>query len=174
MLKYKTGLCPLCTDGKEKPLIAGKCHYHYWNEKRQKACNSFTEGNKATKIKQGLKNSSKNSRPIPAKPKPRQSPLKRKNRNGYRNSKFYRDCWNSRQVKTCDNCDSVLLRYSAAYISHILSKGAHPALATHPENWNLLCLTCHTLWEFGDKKSMKIYPPNLLLIEKLKREYYEK
>ena len=35
MIKPKTGQCPSCNDGKDKPLIAGYCQYHYWQSKRK-------------------------------------------------------------------------------------------------------------------------------------------
>ena len=38
------------------------------------------------------------------------------------------------------------------------------------ENFNLLCLRCHQIYEFGDKKSMKIYEPNQLIIQKIKSD----
>lgn len=33
----KIGPCPLCNDGVDKPLIAGKCGTHYWNKNRMKS-----------------------------------------------------------------------------------------------------------------------------------------
>lgn len=34
-IKPKTGVCPECTDGRERPLISGKCQSHYWAGKRK-------------------------------------------------------------------------------------------------------------------------------------------
>lgn len=109
----------------------------------------------------------------PSKPLKR-TPLKKGNKNAKRNSDFYRKCWDSRQVKQCENCGLPLLGYSATFISHILSKGAFPGLADHPLNWNLLCFQCHQTYEFGDRKSMKIYPENERIITRLKSEYYSR
>lgn len=35
MIKLKIGLCPECIDKSEKPIISGKCQFHYWNSKRK-------------------------------------------------------------------------------------------------------------------------------------------
>ena len=54
--------------------------------------------------------------------------------------------------------------------SHILSKGAWPELRFHPKNFNRLCMSCHTRWESGDRKSMSIFERNKVVIEGLLRE----
>jgi hypothetical protein len=33
---YKTGICQICDDDTHKPLISGKCKFHYWNSKSKK------------------------------------------------------------------------------------------------------------------------------------------
>lgn len=35
MIKTKTGVCPECDHTGDQPLIAGKCHRHYWQGKRK-------------------------------------------------------------------------------------------------------------------------------------------
>lgn len=35
MIKPKTGVCPECRDKSEKPIIAGRCLFHYWAGKRK-------------------------------------------------------------------------------------------------------------------------------------------
>jgi len=44
--------------------------------------------------------------------------------------------------------------------SHILGKKAYPEYRNELWNFNELCLSCHQIWDFGDKKSMKIYNKN--------------
>lgn len=34
-IKVKTGQCPECPKGVDKPLIGGKCQYHYWQGKKK-------------------------------------------------------------------------------------------------------------------------------------------
>jgi hypothetical protein len=29
-IKQKMGICPMCVDGRLKPLLSGKCQHHYW------------------------------------------------------------------------------------------------------------------------------------------------
>lgn len=36
MIKQKFGICPDCHDDKSKPVIAGRCQYHYWKSKSKK------------------------------------------------------------------------------------------------------------------------------------------
>ena len=54
--------------------------------------------------------------------------------------------------------------------SHILSKGSNPAFRHDKDNINILCLECHQVWEFGDKKSMGIYPENEEIIQMLREK----
>ena len=44
--------------------------------------------------------------------------------------------------------------------SHIIPKSISPELRHSIDNINHLCMSCHQKWDFGDKKSMKIYPKN--------------
>ena len=87
------------------------------------------------------------------------------------NEKFYRWCWQHRQ-HICEETMISLHEYSAVYISHILSRGAHPEMAHDPRNINILCARAHAQWENGDRRSMRIYERNQRTIQKLKEEYY--
>ena len=64
----------------------------------------------------------------------------------------------------CENCPDTLLGIDfdphrhGKCISHIKSKGAAPDLYYVEENVNILCPACHNQYEFGDRKSMKIWP----------------
>lgn len=83
---------------------------------------------------------------------------------------FYRWVW-ARKRHICEETMRPLEQYSAAYISHILTKGAHPEMAHDPRNINILCYEAHNQWEFGDRQKMRIFESNRLIIEKLKNEY---
>lgn len=79
---------------------------------------------------------------------------------------FYQTAWKIKP-NYCEECGLYLSKFSRAFISHILTKGAHDPLRNHLDNFNKLCLEHHNQWEFGDRKSMKIYEGNQLIIEKL-------
>lgn len=68
----------------------------------------------------------------------------------------------------CEECGVEIQEPIGMNVSHILSKGAWPEFYNHQLNHNILCLKHHHQWEFGDKKSMKIYKPNQLKIEQIK------
>lgn len=86
------------------------------------------------------------------------------------NERFYRWRW-EHSAHICEETMRPLGRYSAIYISHILTRGAHPDMAFDPRNVNILCLEAHNRWENGDREGMRIYRSNLLVIEQLKEEY---
>lgn len=44
--------------------------------------------------------------------------------------------------------------------SHIVPKSIAPELRHNPEAINRLCINCHSEWEHGDKKGMRIYASN--------------
>ena len=86
------------------------------------------------------------------------------------NEKFYRWCWDH-YPHICAETMRPLKQYSATYISHILTRGAHPEMAHDPRNVNILCFEMHNRWENGDRQNMRIFAGNQLIIEQLKREY---
>lgn len=87
------------------------------------------------------------------------------------NERFYRWCW-EHLPHQCEECLRPLKNYSAVYVSHIYSRGAHPALAHDPRNVNILCDQHHAVWENGNRKAMRIYEGNVLKRERLIKEYY--
>lgn len=101
-------------------------------------------------------------------PKPAKS--KKKSRktatiNGKTDKEFYLEVWQSRP-HFCEECHKNLdiPDYKTeigdpipTLFSHRTSKGARQDLRHDPENINLLCPTCHHKWEFGNRRSMKIY-----------------
>ena len=74
--------------------------------------------------------------------------------------------------KTCEETGQWIRQYSAKNISHILSRGAHPAMAFDLRNFNLLTFSAHQQWEHGNRKAMKIYKRNQKKMEMLKFDYY--
>lgn len=86
------------------------------------------------------------------------------------NEKFYRWCW-EHYPHQCEETRKPLKEFSAVYISHILTRGAHPSLAHDPRNVNILCLEAHNQWENGNREAMRIYRSNQIKIQQLKKEY---
>ena len=86
------------------------------------------------------------------------------------NERFYLFCWDH-YPHICSETMRPLRQYSATYISHIMTRGAHPEMAHDPRNVNILCFEMHNRWENGDRENMRIYPGNLLIVEQLKNEY---
>lgn len=86
------------------------------------------------------------------------------------NERFYRWCW-THLPHFCSECLRPLHQYSATYVSHILTRGAHPEMAHDPRNVNILCFHHHSVWENGARENMRIYRQNQLTIEQLKKEY---
>lgn len=86
------------------------------------------------------------------------------------NERFYRWCW-EHNPHICAECMRPLHQFSATYVSHIMTRGAHPEMAHDPRNVNILCFNHHSQWENGNRENMRIYRQNLLTIEQLKKEY---
>lgn len=86
------------------------------------------------------------------------------------NDRFFHWVWDHKP-HYCEECMKPLHDYSAVYCSHILTRGAHPEMAHDPRNINILCFRHHNQWENGDKKSMRIYPGNMRIINELLEDY---
>lgn len=86
------------------------------------------------------------------------------------NERFYKWCW-EHYPHQCAETLRPLNQYSAAFVSHILTRGAHPEAAHDPRNVNILSFEQHCRWENGDRQNMRIYPGNVRIIEQLKSEY---
>lgn len=86
------------------------------------------------------------------------------------NERFYRFCWKV-YPHFCQECMKPLSDYSAVYVSHILTRGAHPETAFDPRNVNILCFRCHSKWENGRRDEMRIFLSNKKKIEQLRKEY---
>ena len=86
------------------------------------------------------------------------------------NERFYRWVWKNKP-HYCEECMKPLREYSSVYVSHILTRGAHPDMAHDPRNIIILCFNHHNQWENGDRRAMRIYEKNVETIELLKNEY---
>lgn len=87
------------------------------------------------------------------------------------NQRFYVWSWENNE-HYCEECGKPLQGYSAKFISHILTRGAHPEMAHDPRNKNILCFQHHQNWEDERKrKDMRIYKTNLKIIEILINDY---
>ena len=86
------------------------------------------------------------------------------------NERFYRWCWEHLPHR-CEECLRPLPDYSAVFVSHILTRGANPAMAHDPRNVNILCLGHHNQWENGARDAMRINARNEIRIENLRKEY---
>lgn len=90
-------------------------------------------------------------------------------------AKYYRASWDAAADDMggcrCEECRAHLPVFSPNYVSHILSRGAHPEMAHDPDNHNILCQKCHDQWEFGDRTGMNIGTRNAEKIARLYRKY---
>lgn len=86
------------------------------------------------------------------------------------NERFYRYMWENKP-HYCEECMKPLKNYWSGWVSHILSRGGFPEMAHDTRNANILCEKHHSQWETGNRKTMRIYRPNLVIIEKLTKEY---
>lgn len=62
------------------------------------------------------------------------------------NQKFYHWVW-EHKPHYCYNCSKPLPEYSAKFISHRFSRGAHPEMAYDPRNADIMCQRCHERFE---------------------------
>lgn len=89
------------------------------------------------------------------------------------NAIFYRYCLHH-FPRICENCGRPIEHPWATNVSHILTRGSHPEMAHDPRNVNILCWTCHELWEHAPTR-FKLNPwlveKNERTIQMLKQEY---
>jgi 5-methylcytosine-specific restriction endonuclease McrA len=66
---------------------------------------------------------------------------------------LFKAIWFSRP-HYCTNCNEFLGHEAKSwFFSHIKSKGAYPELRLDPANIQLLCLTCHNLYDQGTREA---------------------
>lgn len=86
------------------------------------------------------------------------------------NQKFYEYAW-SLKSHCCEETTRPL-NYSAAHVSHILSRQNKPEMAHDLRNFNILSVEKHHQWEDSKaRKRMLIYPINQIIIEELIKDY---
>jgi hypothetical protein len=83
---------------------------------------------------------------------------------------FYHWIW-EHKPHICEETMQPLHNYSAVYVSHILSRGAHTEMRHDPRNANLLSFDQHQIWENGKRQRMRIFEINKIVINILKNEY---
>jgi len=88
-------------------------------------------------------------------------------------TQFYKEIWEERPHR-CIECGEPLRVFMAINFSHILTKKSYPSYRHDKRNIDLLCFGHHQKWEFGDRKSMKIWKKNEPLMQELKLEYHTK
>lgn len=82
---------------------------------------------------------------------------------------FYEKCFNACKIHECEECGKDLPNHfkneegkviARFRYSHIIAKSIATELRHIVKNINHLCILCHSKWEHGDRKSMKIYSKN--------------
>jgi hypothetical protein len=68
--------------------------------------------------------------------------------------------WRQHQDKDerclCSECGTSLI-FDRTHVAHVLGKGAYPHLRCNLKNFVILCLSCHQVFDFGERSKMKIY-----------------
>lgn len=98
---------------------------------------------------------------------------------------FYHWFYNVHPTRCCeetgqpirkDQALSETNRFSAANVSHILTRGNYPEMRYDPRNCNLLLFEIHGIWENAveaEQKKLKIWYPNQQRIETLLTDYQQ-
>lgn len=126
-IQQKIGICKDCSDGNIKPLIAGRCQYHYKLYRRMVLIGKRKFSS--------LKNEPNNL-------------ISKEQNEGYKN-------WYLEQRKelkgTCLNCGKKSHKDNEKLwvhsIAHILPKSLFKSISKNNFNWIELCITCHTAYD---------------------------
>ena len=66
------------------------------------------------------------------------------------------ELWSKKKRHTCQNCDKPLGNHpNPAFFSHIIPKGKEPSLRLDPDNFKIICFSCHQIWEFGTLEKIR-------------------
>ena len=61
---------------------------------------------------------------------------------------LFHEIWDERPHKcSISTCGELLPIFNVRYMSHCVSKGSYPELRLVKENIDILCFSCHQLWE---------------------------
>lgn len=136
-IRQKTGLCPLCSDGKEKPLTKGLCSaYHYWQQIKLK---SVAKQQEREIVKEGLSDVIADLDAVYS----RYLRLKAADKNG---------------ICQCYTCDAKI-RWQDAQCSHFVSR-AHLYLRWDSRNTVVACSNCN----IGLQGNIPVYSRKLELL----------
>lgn len=135
-IKQKTGQCIDCEDGPDKPLIAGRCQFHYWKHRNKVKAD-------ADKCKEPDADKQAQQKALDL---------------WYHNQI-------QQLPECCENCEAPLNRFAPwaakAYIAHIVPKRNFESVKIHPLNRVFLCLICHTNydnWSEAKVQKMAVIP----------------
>jgi hypothetical protein len=129
-IKQKQGNCIDC--GVFKPLIGGRCSFHYWKEReRVRAAKRKASGVDVNAYEE-----------------------KRELDNWYLFQISIMPC-------RCENCNEPLNRWAPwgakSYVAHIVEKRNFKSVQVHPLNRLFLCIQCHTNYDnWGKDKVMQM------------------
>lgn len=98
--------------------------------------------------------------------------------NKQKDSAFYKNIWQKNEdfdgYCYCEEC-GLPLEYSASFVSHNLSRGAHPEpfFRWNENNVSILCIDHHRQWEVGNRKEMKIYPAKKSIMDSMLQQFHK-
>lgn len=141
MIKQKIGQCIDCEDGPNKPIIAGRCQYHYWGYR-----------NKVTTDKR------------------KQSDLSEECDQKQRALDSWFANQVNNLPKHCENCGKYLNPYAPwgakTYIAHIVPKRNFESVMCHPLNRMFLCAICHTNYDNWPEVKVMAMPVFAIAVER--------
>lgn len=136
-IQQKKLICKDCNDGIEKPVIAGRCHYHY---KLYRSKISL-EKRKISSLKNDPEN------------------LNIKKQSEWLNQ-WYLDR-RKEMIGFCKNCGKRSCKTNDKFwkwsIAHILPKNNFKSISLNKSNWIELCIDCHTLYDRDWETASKMF-----------------
>lgn len=150
-MQQKFGYCVKCKKDSQPVNVKGVC-----SECTYKANHNGMSRFEVSKMKE--KEKPKKIYRLKRKPLKR-TKIKQKQKKSTGEYELFLEIWKERE-HTCTNCKDNLDRFvdeeignpSPILFSHIKSKGSCPELRLDKSNIELLCPTCHHIWEFSSKE----------------------